>query len=506
MVGPSSSQLYLVRAMIELMLEQFSGKGSSRKDLDANTLQILDTFLKQSFYWPYLLDFSGTLVKCCDLSQLWYREFFLEITNGARIQFPIEMSLPWILTDHILKTQHAGFIECLLYPLDLYNDAAQCALNRFKRRFLYDEIEAEANLVFDQLVYKLSDQIFRHYKQTAASVLLEKRFRAEAQRVERKEAYPGPARYSAALLKQKHVQLLGRNVDLSLLLAQRMNKAVFKSLEYALQRFTSGDLTGIVELELGLECNRLCHRMLSEHLKLDDFDSLLEEANGKVVSPMAKSTVHIFWEIRYDLVKNYCYNDATCRFVPSKMPLEEVVQRAVPETVEPLYMWGSKSLNSCWEAICRLYRGFFGTPHLRAMCRILGYQGLFVITTELQKILKLLLTQTLHLYVTDLQKLMPMNISVPVNCQNNSQMIFAFYLQQLKPMRYETNLRMRTHQCLREVGNMMLLMMHLEKCLTMEDLADMFHAGPFIGQFPQILIPPISPKEGILTFTKHKIT
>jgi hypothetical protein len=42
---------------------------------------------------------------CCDLSQLWYREFYLEMTMGKRIQFPIEMSMPWILTDHIFTTK-----------------------------------------------------------------------------------------------------------------------------------------------------------------------------------------------------------------------------------------------------------------------------------------------------------------------------------------------------------------------------------------------------------------
>ena len=31
----------------------------------------------------------------------------------------------------------------ILYPLDLYNDSAQYALMRFKKQFLYDEVEAE---------------------------------------------------------------------------------------------------------------------------------------------------------------------------------------------------------------------------------------------------------------------------------------------------------------------------------------------------------------------------
>lgn len=33
----------------------------------------------------------------------------------------------------------------ILYPLDLYNDSAQYALMRFKKQFLYDEVEAEVS-------------------------------------------------------------------------------------------------------------------------------------------------------------------------------------------------------------------------------------------------------------------------------------------------------------------------------------------------------------------------
>lgn len=33
----------------------------------------------------------------------------------------------------------------VLYPLDLYNDSAYYALTKFKKQFLYDEIEAEAS-------------------------------------------------------------------------------------------------------------------------------------------------------------------------------------------------------------------------------------------------------------------------------------------------------------------------------------------------------------------------
>ena len=60
--------------------------------------------------------------------------------------------------------------------MDLYNDSAHYALTVFKKQFLYDEIEAEVNLCFDQFVYKLSEQIYAYYKHLAGSIMLDKRF------------------------------------------------------------------------------------------------------------------------------------------------------------------------------------------------------------------------------------------------------------------------------------------------------------------------------------------
>ena len=51
----------------------------------------------------------------------------------------------------LVENPSASIIICLLYALDIYNDAADMALNQFKTKFLYDEIEAEVNLVFDQV-------------------------------------------------------------------------------------------------------------------------------------------------------------------------------------------------------------------------------------------------------------------------------------------------------------------------------------------------------------------
>lgn len=124
-----------VRTMLEsLISDKSGGKRTLRKDIDGNVLMKIDEFHKTSFNWNYLLNFSSewnyrssfeglfsitrtvsafpeSLQDCCDLSQLWYREFYLEMTMGNRIQFPIEMSMPWILTDHILETKNSSYME-----------------------------------------------------------------------------------------------------------------------------------------------------------------------------------------------------------------------------------------------------------------------------------------------------------------------------------------------------------------------------------------------------------
>lgn len=46
----------------------------------------------------------------------------------------------------LYNQQHCFQPRFVLYPLDLYNDSAHCALHHFKKQHLYDEIEAEVCL------------------------------------------------------------------------------------------------------------------------------------------------------------------------------------------------------------------------------------------------------------------------------------------------------------------------------------------------------------------------
>ena len=75
--------------------------------------------------------------------------------------------------------------------------------------------------------------------------MLDKRFRAECANNGISITYPIANRYET-LLKQRHVQLLGRSIDLNKLVGQRINAALQKSLDVAISRFEGGDITGIV--------------------------------------------------------------------------------------------------------------------------------------------------------------------------------------------------------------------------------------------------------------------
>jgi cytoplasmic FMR1 interacting protein len=137
----------------------------SEKNITKDLVPEFERFYDRLFFFTYLLDFKGTLSSCLDMSDLWYREFYLEITKVNYlascllskddsfvqcVQFPISMSLPFILAEHVVNTPHIA--DSLLFCIDIYNDASSRALNDLKQQFIFREVEAELNLAFNTLV------------------------------------------------------------------------------------------------------------------------------------------------------------------------------------------------------------------------------------------------------------------------------------------------------------------------------------------------------------------
>lgn len=109
-VGPNVTQLNLIRNAVYGLI-------CKKKEFSSSQLKELEDFYSRSFFYKYLVSIVPTVLAITDLADLWYREFYLELSR--RLQFPIEMSLPWILTDHILESRDAAMMEAVLYPLGI---------------------------------------------------------------------------------------------------------------------------------------------------------------------------------------------------------------------------------------------------------------------------------------------------------------------------------------------------------------------------------------------------
>ncbi|XP_061164515.1 cytoplasmic FMR1-interacting protein 2-like [Saccostrea echinata] len=488
-VAPSATQLYMVRTMLESITDRSAVgvKRSLKKELDPNHVTAINQFLKQSSYWNYLLNFNKSLHACGDLSQLWFREYFLEMTMGQRIQFPIDMSMPWILTDHILETKDPSMMEYILYPLDLYNDSGQYAIMKFHKQFLYDEVEAEVNLCFDQFVYKLSEQIFAYYKHLAGSIMLDKTFRAECAKKGHKIPYPTANRYHT-LLRQQEVQILGRSIDLKHLIGQRINASLQRALDIAIARFEASDLTGILELEKLIKCNKLAHKLMKDFIPLDNFDSMLHEADNKVSSPFGRITLHVFWEISYDFLTHYCYNAATNRFIKATYLIADQCEREKAPSSSHTLTWGSKELSVAFASIFKPYQGFIGLPHFQSVCRLLGYQGISLVIEEIVKVVETNLKGTLMDYVQTLLSGMPPVCKLQLYAYG-SPAIMEYYHEMLSGVIQYPDLRTDVFQSFREIGNAILLTLLMEQSLVQEEILDLKQAAPFQNVIPKPFVP-----------------
>ncbi len=66
------------------MDDRYDGQKSSlfgSKDFEKGSEEVIRKFCADSAYFDRLLDFSSTVNELTDLSDLWYREFYLEMTK-----------------------------------------------------------------------------------------------------------------------------------------------------------------------------------------------------------------------------------------------------------------------------------------------------------------------------------------------------------------------------------------------------------------------------------------
>eukprot|EP01133_Synstelium_polycarpum_P001207 gene1207-1395_t len=476
-VPPSPTQLELILTIVSSLMHK-------KKEFSSTQYADLEEFHNKAFFYRYLLNIRHTITAISDLADLWYREFYLELNN--RVQFPIEASLPWILTDHILEADDASLIEHLFYPLGLYNDTAHRALQSLGQRFLYDEIEAELNLCFDQLLYKLSGKIYAHFKVAASSILLDKSYRAQLELVHFAGKLNIPKAHFDVLLRQKHVTLLGRSLDLSGLLAQRQNSMIRANIDYAISRFEASDLSSIVELETQLTNIALTYRLLSRYFTLDPLPAIMNEMDEStsLVSYHGRIALHTIFEVMSDFAPNYTFNSITQRFIKAPyLFIDEVTRETMPKT-NPVFLFGNKQFNGAYANSAELHKHFVGSPHIQALIRVVGRKNLPLIVGEVLRNIEIKLTSVLAPYVRELiQSGMPPSQKLPIY-DYGTEGGYGYFQLKLKEIYTYPDLRPEVIQCFRELGNMIVFLHQLDQALVQLDSLAFVKAAPFLGITP----------------------
>ncbi|XP_019857906.1 PREDICTED: cytoplasmic FMR1-interacting protein 2-like, partial [Amphimedon queenslandica] len=280
------------------------------------------------------------------------------------------------------------------------------------------------------------------------------------------------------------IQLLGRSIDLTSLLSQRLGSNMLKAIDTAIHVFESRNLCGVVELLHLLEINRLTHQMLSNFVVLDPFEAMYAEANNSVVSPHGRVTLHIFWELIYDFIPNYCYNSTTDRFVLAHLPQEPPERESAPksQTVTTM-LYGNKQLKEAYQSIFTLYGGFVGSIHFSALSKLLGYHGIAMLLEQLLNVISIIQTQ-LKPYVEALVAGLPQKCKLPF-FQYGSKGVLGFYLAQLGPVIQYKDLRTDVFQAFKELGNAVIFSLLLEKALGQQEVVDILQAAPFQNLYPK---------------------
>ncbi|KAJ8613807.1 hypothetical protein CTAYLR_004917 [Chrysophaeum taylorii] len=494
-VGPSPTQLQLMRTMVRSMYDQRNQLKVgyfSKKDLEKEDINLMETFYNESLAFQYLLNYSDTLRANSDLGDLWYREFYLELSG--QIQFPIELSLPWILTEHIIRHQAEAMplVENILYTMDAYNDAAHRALYVLNQRFLYDEIEAELNLVFDQLVFLVADYAYSHHKDNAAARQLDEPYveRLRQSRKAQKKLVDPPARRLGIPLAQRRVQLLGRVIDLNVLIAQHVNAKLYKDVEFCLKKFEACDLSTIVDYERALRVVEATRDSLAEHLELDPFAVIVAEID-EAVGPSAfagRAMMHVLGSLVTDVVPNYSYNAATRRFVRSPAVFKPLDRPKAPKADHQHLGFGARCQRA-YDMANKLHRGFVGVQHSRSVVQVLGSSAVPLLVNNLLANLgeKLEISKA---YLDAITEGLP-PCKLPKSMYGLAG-VYGVFDALLKPILAYQDLKPEVFQALKEIGNTLLFIRDLSDVLDRQDLERLVHAAPYVDPLTPILSAKVS--------------
>ncbi|PRP73917.1 component of SCAR regulatory complex, partial [Planoprotostelium fungivorum] len=320
-------------------------------------------------------------------------------------------------------------------------------------------------------------QIYATYKTQASGILMDKAYKSDLEPLYPSKLHVPKSRYHV-IVKQRHVQLLGRSIDLNLLISQRLNNYLKQNIDYAITRFEASDLTGVMELQSLLSNIQLTYFLMSENFSLDPWEHILKEANDStsVVSYHGRIVLHIIFELMVDFAPNMNYNMITNRFIRNPITF-------APKN-NPTFMYGSKTFNTAYANSDQLYMGFIGANHVAAIIKLVGPTNLPLIVSECLQNMDLKIRNVLAPYVKELLGGMPANSKLPPYMYGTVGGHGYFELK-LKEIRAYPELQSQVLRNFKEVGNLIVFLNMCESALSQHNMGSFRISSPFLGLTPQ---------------------
>ncbi|ETO36092.1 cytoplasmic FMR1-interacting protein 2 [Reticulomyxa filosa] len=479
-VFPTRTQVLMLRRLLfHVYSDESKGMGGgffADKDLKKEEKQGFEQIFDLLGFVTRLNNLTDTINLATNLSDLWYREFYLNITDC--IQFPIAMSLPWMLVDFAMNTP--SLAPNVFFPLSIYNDSAEMALSIFHQQHLFDEIEAEVNLVFDQLIFTLYQKIFDYYKNKAASVLLDKPFQ---RRMEELRIHLGKnvmklnyARYTP-VFQQKSLHVLGRDVDIQALLTEQLNSYVRENIDAIVSRYESmNSISAVMEIEHLMATLRLTVDFLREELPgIDLFEDTLAEVNEDTTIGSFRGRLFLatYNQMFSGLLRHSVFNTLTRRFV-------SLERSKNTKRIENAFLWGSR-FTKIYHELFKVTRGFFGIEHLHMdeMVKMVAHVIIRDVSPYITEILKAL----------DPMKLQPAHYGVLG--------VYGFYDLRLKNIKAYPALREDVFNLMREAGNALCLVQLVDEVLTHESFLEHQIRAFYAGEEPAALPEEMKTQESV---------
>jgi len=365
------------------------------------------------------------------------------------------------------EAQRHAFQMTYATVLSLLTDEAKKYLEAFYgdlNGYITNKIEAEVNLLFQYFMFNLCQKIFNHFRiHGTTSIMgndLLKKANKAASYLEKDYL---PLDHYDSILKQKSFMLLGRNINLSGIIAENMTNYMKTSLDRIITKFEQSDLTGIIDLDLMLQSSRAAYELMGKHLTLEPFESILTQVdesismvnyNGRIVS-------HVIAELYNDFLVNWCYNSVTERFIRSQNFLEN--QRTTRK-VNTSGLYGSKALYSTISSITNIYKNYFGFQHFNSLLRVLQRESIATVLCELENYEITLLEKSITPIISVIQKAFPVNLKLPLY-QYGAEGAYGYFYHSFADLINYPDLRDGVYQSFREFGNVFIFVFQLDKTM-----------------------------------------